>query len=803
MEFPKPTNRQTAKEKQRSRYETLIFTRLVLLVAVPLLIVGLLCGILYYRSEFARGRAKLGEVAGNASMRMTSVFDGLRSYYLAALRNSSFTWMESCSEIPYSRYSDLRDAQELLRGGTYMDSYVVGYEYINLRYGWVLSNYGTFPLEQMKNQEEIRTFIDNQASQTATLYWVNRTGAAPRQTSSLWLNVSGQCLVARITSAKNGLVGMLLIHLDMEYLSELAGEWKSLGYDVVLLDANGETVTTTDTELAHALADAGDLSDGHLRIPGTISNYLVQGQAINFNGITCYAAYDEQQNLGSSVAAFWVSVLILLATVVVLLVCRWNSAFLYRPIRELLDQAYDVFGRREQNQDEFDYLTSSVTRAAQNQKDMQKLVQAQRRQLEQQFLLHILRSEASLEAIHSTMQEFGIQPFACYRLLVLSIVFEKQMTGSVREAVAQTVAQRLPAEICRRLFFCPVAVDATVVMVAGAENEETLAHNVETVYKGAAKVVSAGMGCRCVAGVSRVFTSPEQIASAWHEASEALRSRGAASEEMRQDLTYYTTAEDNHTEHGYDTLLENEIIAAMTACNKRETERLIGVFLERLEEKGVRGYERMFYLQRLVSTLLMVAENAGLSVSKVLSNHSDNLFAEISRIYSNDKMRTFLVEEVAVPVMDTAVAEHPVHRRAGKVSGRIIGGVGGGIGVRGGDGVVIPSNDGVIVGSIVPVWVRNGVVGAVLTGPGVISIVLGGLLAAGGEGQCQQQDRQKQGSARFHVRSSFAGSLRYPWRSMPQRSGFHAKFRLFFLEKRLGGVRTYGRCSADPALCAP
>ena len=246
MEFPKPTNRQTAKEKQRSRYETLIFTRLVLLVAVPLLIVGLLCGILYYRSEFARGCAKLGEVAGNASMRMTSVFDGLRSYYLAALRNSSFTWMESCSEIPYSRYSDLRDAQELLRGGTYMDSYVVGYEYINLRYGWVLSNYGTFPLEQMKNQEEIRTFIDNQASQTATLYWVNRTGAAPRQTSSLWLNVSGQCLVARITSAKNGLVGMLLIHLDMEYLSELAGEWKSLGYDVVLLDANGETVTTRD-----------------------------------------------------------------------------------------------------------------------------------------------------------------------------------------------------------------------------------------------------------------------------------------------------------------------------------------------------------------------------------------------------------------------------------------------------------------------------------------------------------------------------------------------------------------------------
>ena len=36
----------------------------------------------------------------------------------------------------------------------------------------------------------------------------------------------------------------------------------------------------------------------------------------------------------------------------------------------------------------------------------------------------------------------------------------------------------------------------------------------------------------------------------------------------------------------------------------------------------------------------------------------------------------FAVQQVAVPVMDTAVAEHPVHRRAGKVSGRLVGGVG-------------------------------------------------------------------------------------------------------------------------------
>lgn len=652
METRKPTNNQTVKEKQRSRYETLIFNRLVLLVAIPLLIGGLLSGLLYYRGETTSGHAKLGEVTASAAVRMTSAFDALRKYYLAALRNSSFTWMESCVEIPYSRYSNLRDAQELLRGGAYVDTYVAGYEYINLRYGWVLSNVGMFPLARMKNQEEIQNFIQAQRDQTATLYWVNQTGAEVRGTSSMYLDVSGRCLVARITSVKDGLVGLLMIHLDMEWLSDMAAEWKPLGYDVALLDANRDPITATDAQLAEALSTTRNVDDGELRIPGSFGSYLIQGQSINFNGITCYVAYNEKQNLGSVVIALWISLLILLVTLVVLLVCRWNSAFLYRPIRELLDQANGVFGQREQDQDEFDYLTSGVTRAAQNQKDMQKLVQAQRRQLEQQFLLHILRSEATLDAIHNTMQEFNIQPFGVYRLLVLNIVFEKKMTGSVREAVAQTVTQHLPVEISRYLFFCPVAVDATVVMVVGGDNEEALNTNVETVYKGAAKLVSAWLGFRCVGGVSRMFDNPEQIASAWHEAREALRSREASAEEGPRKLVFYTPTEDNHTEHSYDTLLENEIVAALTSCNHRETERLIGVFIDRLEEKGIRGYERMFYLQRLVSTLLMVAENAGLSVSKILADHSDSLFAEISRIYSKEKMKAFLMEEVAVPVMD-------------------------------------------------------------------------------------------------------------------------------------------------------
>ena len=66
----------------------------------------------------------------------------------------------------------------------------------------------------------------------------------------------------------------------------------------------------------------------------------------------------------------------------------------------------------------------------------------------------------------------------------------------------------------------------------------------------------------------------------------------------------------------------------------------------------MRGYERQFYVQRLVSALLTVAETAGLSVNKLLADRPNNLFDAVGRIYRTEEMKTFLIEQVADPVME-------------------------------------------------------------------------------------------------------------------------------------------------------
>lgn len=50
--------------------------------------------------------------------------------------------------------------------------------------------------------------------------------------------------------------------------------------------------------------------------------------------------------------------------------------------------------------------------------------------------------------------------------------------------------------------------------------------------------------------------------------------------------------------------------------------------------------------------MLAVAENAGLSVNQVLADRQANLFETIGKIYTADQMQNFLMDEVAVPVLD-------------------------------------------------------------------------------------------------------------------------------------------------------
>lgn len=630
----------------RGRYEQMLFNRLVLLVAVPLCVMSILLGMSYFRQENARLRAGLQSVRTSAQDSLSNVLNNLREYYLGITQDEDFTWLLT-SAPPYARNPDVAATQNLLRGGSYLSAYVRGYTYFNLQHGWVLSSKGVFRLAEVRNYAQMETFLREQPDVSSTLYWINNTALSAPGRASRQVDLSGLLLVVRTNNFSGGMQQLLVVQLDSDALLRDASEWQGMGYEIALIDPAGQPVLATNADLANRLTSR--LAAGK-EASGAQGKYLVESTALGIGNFTLYIGYNTQVDSPFVLVLLVVLLAVVAATVAVLLLCRWNSAFLYRPIRQLLDLVdSSVFGKPAAGEDEFAYLTSGMTKAAADQRLLRDVVKRQRSQLLQRLLQGLLHNELTLRGLQNSMAALGIEPAGFYQLMVLDLGLSDK-TPTERDALTQTVVQHLPPAVTRRCFLCPLAVDGTVVLVAFGATREALQADFQALYLGATQMIRTGIGVTCAAGASQVYDAPERTSTAWHEALEALRS--SASPNPGSGPQFYAPPENSQVSAGYNDLLENEIMAAATACNHKECARLISLFIDRLSEQGVRGYERQFYLQRLVSALLTVAETAGLSVNKLLADRPSNLFDAVGRIYRPEEMKTFLIEQVADPVME-------------------------------------------------------------------------------------------------------------------------------------------------------
>lgn len=630
----------------RGRYEQMLFNRLVLLVAVPLCAMSILLGASYFSQEDARQRAGLQSVRTSAQDALHNVLNNLREYYLGITQDDDFTWLLS-SQPPYARTPDVSAAQTVLRGGSYLSAYVSGYTYFNLQHGWVLSSNGVFRMSEVRNYEQMQTFLNEQPDVSSTLYWLNNTAQAAPGLGSRQVDLSGFLLVVRTNNFSGNMQQLLVVQLDSDALLRDTSEWRAMGYEVALLDSDGLPILATNADLAAQLSDR--LAAGHT-IDSRVGSYLIEHTELGVGRLSLYIGYNTQLDYSFVLTLLAVFLLVAAASVVVLALCRWNSAFLYRPIRQLIDQVDEsVFGTPADGEDEFAYLTHGVTRVAEDQRLLRDIVKRQRSQLLQRLLQGLLHNELTMRGLQSSLAALEVEPAGYYQLLLLDLGLSDK-NAPERDALTQTVVQHLPPPVTRRCFLCPLAVDGTVVMVAYGATREALRADFQALYLGATQMIRTNVGVNCTAGASQVYEAPERTATAWHEALEALRS--SASPTQGSGPQFYTPPESSQVSAGYNDLLENEVMAAATACNRKECARLISLFIDRLGEQGVRGYERQFYVQRLVSALLTVAETAGLSVNKLLADRPNSLFDAVGRIYRTEEMKTFLIEQVADPVME-------------------------------------------------------------------------------------------------------------------------------------------------------
>ena len=148
------------RERRSSKYQNRIFVLLLLMAAVPLLIAGAISYKIYMDEVTKQTDLSMEAIETQIYNDVEVVLSSIRQYYLENSSSDEIGWLIQTDSIPYREYSNLFDAQKLLKGPTYIDDYVGKYAFINLEKGWILTNNGMYRLDSVRNKTQMEEFLD-------------------------------------------------------------------------------------------------------------------------------------------------------------------------------------------------------------------------------------------------------------------------------------------------------------------------------------------------------------------------------------------------------------------------------------------------------------------------------------------------------------------------------------------------------------------------------------------------------------------------------------------------------------------
>ena len=375
MRQPLTRQNNTRVKRRYSAYQNRIFFYLVTLVTAPLLLLGVLSSVVYYRQTVTRSDALLASARENVETQMEIALSNLRAYYSAVVSADNYQTLCQKTVPPYSEYTLVRDMQTAMRGGNLVDKYVEGYTYINLRNGWILSNNGMYRLADAANRDEVAHLLGEWAEQHAAMMWVNRTDQPTPARADTPLNtvdLTGELLVLRSSSYRTGSYAVLIVKLDLSPLYEMTESWQTGGYSIAARDFTGKTVLSTSDALT-ALLDAGTPAEGGC----VLGDWRLNSGKMGVNGLTYYAALPQRTLAATAGTVILIAFVLAGGLVAVLLICRRSTSVLYAPVDDLMHAASDVFGQPGSDEEEFAYLAAGVKQVARDKQAMQSLMQQQ------------------------------------------------------------------------------------------------------------------------------------------------------------------------------------------------------------------------------------------------------------------------------------------------------------------------------------------------------------------------------------------------------------------------------------------
>ncbi len=653
------------KGKGRPKFRSRVFLVLMVIVIIPVLIFG---GITYktYVDETEKRSVMALDAAGErVKDSVESVLKEIREYYMELTTRDEVEWLLDQDSIPYIFYNNVNSAQKLLQGSYSIMNFVSEYTFYNEKAGWVLSNFGMYPVEEMKNYDQFEKFVKNQEDEISYVYWYNGIieedyTEVVRPGKTVSLNGFFLILQTAVSDKENG---YLFVKINIDRLKSMVMELKE-DYDVCFYTKDKKLLFSTNEGLEDATQEKlenFDETTKKLYIEATKENpYRMNVYTPDGDGLYCVIGYNVETRSEGGERILWGLGISVFVLAVIFGICFYVSAQISKPVNELVHSFQAMLGLDEwDGQDEFSYLENGVEELVNNRESMQKLISSQQTVLMELFMDHMIRGELPQEEIDKNLAQFGLEKQVCYRLLAVVCLLEEgkgEFADIEKEAVNMMVVKQIPQELRQMLFISPISYGEEILLLIGGEKEEKLRETATQIYRMMADYVQKSCKCSIAMGGSQVFHLLKHMRTAYNEAIETLRNETTTLYFGENAVAFYEDfADSEYIKNGYDAVGEKMLSDAIDQCDKKEAFYLIEQFMDRLKETNVVRHERSYYLYRLVVAMLNVPSNAGLSMNQIFKEKVKDVFGIFNRPWENEKIKAFLKNEVAGRIIDALI----------------------------------------------------------------------------------------------------------------------------------------------------
>lgn len=612
---------------KNGKYEDRLFIQFLLLVMVPVILMGAASYHIYVKGETEKTRLALESYGEGIATQYDNLLTTIREYYLDCTGSSTFKWLVSQERVPYTNYTEVRQAQNMFQGSYFITRYIRLYNFINIRDGWILNNYGMYPYQNLKNRGDVDSFLADQKGESRSIYWLNRTDLpAPYDAAvkeSRLADTSGELLVIKQQDSAGNILWLLTIQLDVDEMLGISQSYRKMGYDITVLSDEGSLIETNPDLTAAYLKESGTeeaLSGQRIYRSPEGRKYRMAVKGSEIYGITYLIGYDTAFTKQGGIAFVFAALAVMVLFAVILVVLKVAAEKFSQPILML-----------------------------------QKFVDDQNVQIKELFVANLVKGGLSQERIAETRKKYQMESWKSYRMIGISCKpgrDEGEVALEERERRNRELLSGLPEEVRESFYIVPIVYDHDLLFIIGENDDITLDDKTALVYKKIKDHAEAAYGRHIAFGISRPFHDLSHTRRAYEESSEALHSQNHNREESISSLVLY----DDYSlmdpaGNVYDIIMENELLNAVDSCNEEESRRLVELIIGRLNMKGAAGIERNFYVTRLLTAIVDIPARAALPLSEVFDSEQYNILNKASQIYDQKLLIEYVMEEIIHPVI--------------------------------------------------------------------------------------------------------------------------------------------------------